>query len=419
MLNEWHQQWRIAMAALIGTAVSFSVWPTLSSLFIAPLQETFGWSRGEIALAQNASLAAAFLSPALGGLIDRLGVRPVLLCGLLLTAMAYFLLAMLQGSLLMYYVLYTLFSVVGVATTGLSFTRVVSGAFASSRGLALAVTRSGLALSGAILPSLIFSAISHYGWRMGFVSLGALILLLALPISWCWVRGASLAPMAACHAVPRRGQSLPGLLRNRRVILICMASALNYAPIVALLSQFQPLLIGKGLSPVDAAAAIGLIGLSALVGALLTGALVDRLWAPLIACIFTLGPALGCMLLLQPQISSGMAVLALILLGLGQGAEIDVVAFMIARYFGLQSYASIYGLSVFCIAAMVALAGSLIGLAYDHFGNYDIALTVASACFLTSALSYLAMGRYPQLSAESAKELDGSCEVGVGTESSA
>ena len=37
---------------------------------------------------------------------------------------------------------------------------------------------------------------------------------------------------------------------------------------------------------------------------------------------------------------------------LGLGAEIDVVAFMVARYFGVPSFASIYGLAVFAIALL-------------------------------------------------------------------
>lgn len=412
-LKEWREQWRLGTAALVGTAVSFSVWPSLSSLFIAPLQEAFGWSRGEIALAQNANLAAALLSPVLGRLIDRLGVRPVLLGGLLLTSLAYFLMALLQRSLPLYYALYTFLSMVGVTTSGLSYTRVVSGAFVASRGLALALTRSGLALSGAVLPSLIFGVINRYGWRMGFVTLGTLILLLALPSSWRWIRGASVAPLAvARHPLAVGRQSLLALLGNRRVLLICLAASLSYAPIVALLSQFQPLLTGKGLSAGEAAAAIGLVGLSALVGALLTGMLVDRFWAPLVACLFTLGPALGCLVLLQPHLSTWMAVLALVLLGLGQGAEIDLLAFMVARYFGLRSYAAIYGLSVLFIAALVALAGSLIGQAYDRFGNYDVALLVAAVCFLCSALSYLSMGRYPDLAAAPGLERLGGRELG-------
>lgn len=395
-LAEWRQSWRLGLAALIGTGVSFSVWPSVSSLFVAPLQDAFGWSRGEIALAQNASLAAALMAPVLGRLVDRVGVRPVLLGGLLLTAIAYFLLAMVRGTLPMYYLFYAVLCVVGTTTTGLTFTRVVSGAFEESRGLALAITRCGLAVSGAVLPAVVFAVISLYGWRMGFFTLGMLILVLALPCAWLWIRGTSLAPVAIDRDARRAPPSLIGLLRNHRVLLICVASAFNYAPIVALLSQIQPLLMGKGLEPSDAAALIGVVGIAALVGALFTGVLVDRIWAPLVACVFTLGPALGCLLLLPDSIDYWMAIVALILLGLGQGAEIDVVAFMIARYFGLRSYASIYGLSVFFIAAMVALGGSLIGLSYDFFGDYNVALSVAAGCFVLSAFSYLAMGRYPR-----------------------
>ena len=399
-LLEWRQNWRLGLAALIGTGVSFSVWPSVSSLFVAPLQEAFGWSRGEIALAHNASLAGALMAPVLGRLVDRMGVRPVLLGGLLLTAIAYFFLAMVRGSLPMYYLFYAVLCVVGTATTGLTFTRVVSGAFDESRGLALAITRCGLAVSGAVLPAVVFAIISLYGWRMGFVALGTLILLLALPCAWLWIRGASLAP--ASSDVRRAHPSLISLLRNHRVLLICLASAFNYVPIVALLSQVQPLLVGKGLEASNAAALIGVVGVAALVGALLTGVLVDRVWAPLVACVFTLGPALGCLLLLPGSIDYCVAIVALILLGLGQGAEIDVVAFMIARYFGLRSYASIYGLSVFFIAAMIALGGALIGLSYDYFGDYNVALSVAAGCFVLSAFSYLAMGRYPQREESSA-----------------
>ena len=40
--------------------------------------------------------------------------------------------------------------------------------------------------------------------------------------------------------------------------------------------------------------------------------------------------------------------------------------------------------------------GSLIGVAYDYFGGYDVAIMVASASFALAALLYLAMGPYPE-----------------------
>lgn len=392
-VSEWRMHWRVALAATLGAGVSFSIWPAVSSLFVEPLQATFGWSRGEIALAQNASLAAALFSPVLGRLVDRIGVRPVLLVGLCLTAMGYFCLALLHGPLPVYYLIYTLFAIVGVTTTGLTFTRVISGAFDASRGLALAVTRSGLALSSAILPPVVFMVIAAFGWRAGYALMGILILAVAFPVTWLWIRNGAVQSVSA--AAGRAPIAWSSLLKNHRVVLICLAAALNYAPIVALLSQFQPMLTGKGVDPADAAGIIGLIGAAALIGALISGVLVDRVWAPAVAFIFTLGPALGCLMLMSDSLDRTTAIIAVVLLGLGQGAEIDVVAYMIARYFGLKAYASIYGLSVLVISLMVAIGGTLIGLSFDRFGHYNVALAVASGCFVISALSYLGMGRYP------------------------
>lgn len=400
--REWRQQWRVGAAATMGAGVAFSVWPSVSSLFVAPLEEAFGWTRGEIALAQYAALLGAFASPFLGRLVDRIGVKVVLLCGAVLTGICYLLLASMNGSLGMFYLFYGLLSVIGLTTTGLTFTRVVAGAFSASRGFALAVTRSGLAIAGALLPSLVFLIISRYGWQAGYAFMAALVLLITLPCAWFWITPAAVEAGAAKSTTTpaQRPQAWMTLLRNHKVLVICFAAAMTYAPIVAVLSQLHPLLIGKGISAVNAASAIGLMGVSAFIGALLAGTLVDRIWAPLIACVFTLGPALSCLLLLPEALDSNTVILAIVLLGLGQGAEIDLVAFMIARYFGLRSYASIYGISVLFIGTFFAFGAALIGHSYDVFGNYDVALMCACACFVVAALSYLAMGRYPAAETE-------------------
>src|SRR2546425_9387412 len=83
MAAEWRQSWRLGLAALLGAACAYSVWTAVSSLFVQPLQDAFGWSRGQIALAYNAGLVTAFVAPLIGRAVDRLGVRPVLIGGLI------------------------------------------------------------------------------------------------------------------------------------------------------------------------------------------------------------------------------------------------------------------------------------------------------------------------------------------------
>jgi len=90
-----------------------------------------------------------------------------------------------------------------------------------------------------------------------------------------------------------------------------------------------------------------------------------------------------------------MAGVGLVLIGLAQGAEIDVIAFIIARYFGMTSFAAIYGLSTLFIAAFAGLGGIAFGFAFDHFKSYNQALIGAAVLFLLAAAAYLFLGRYP------------------------
>ena len=396
VVREWKRSWRQGIASLLGGAVAFSVWAAVSSLFIQPLQDAFGWSRGDISLAFGAGLISAFAAPIIGRMVDRLGVRPVLIAGLLLTALCYVLLALMSGSLVYYYAVYFAFTIFGMCTTGITYTRVISGAFHDTRGSALAIVRSGLALSGALLPILLFAAMTRWGFAGGFLTLAALILLVSLPLAWFWIpsRHREVRHPNATHTGLSDGWSI--LLRKPKVLLICLASALNYAPVIAIMTQLMPLAQSKGMTDEMAVGAVSFLGVAAVGGALLSGFLVDRFWAPMIAFILNITPAIGCLLLLPDTVAPWMLNASVLMIGLGQGAEIDIVAYMIARYFGLRSYATIYGLSVLAIALSVAVAASAIGQAYDLFGSYNIPLMCAAASFALAAVSYLLMGRYPR-----------------------
>ena len=392
--SEWRHAWRPGVAALFAGSLGYSLYAAVSSLFVEPLQQQFGWSRGDIAMVHSFGLVIAFIAPLIGRMTDRHGVRPILSAGLLLTAIGYGLLASMAGSLGYYYGAHFFFSLVGMATTGITVTRILSGAFEATRGTALAIARSGLAVGGALMPMALFPTIMRFGTAGGYLLLAAFILLVALPLVWFWVP--SRAAEAKAGRAPQPGaDSARMLLANGKVRILIAASVLNYVPVVALLSQMKPLAVDKGLDAVAAVGAVSVMGAAAAGGALLSGLLVDRFWAPAVAFVLNIAPAIGCLLLLQHDVPPALFYSAVLMIGLGQGAEIDIVAYMIARYFGLRSYATIYSLSTLGIALGVALGASLIGRAYDHFGNYDVALVAASGSFFVAALFYLAMGRYP------------------------
>lgn len=403
--REWRAHWRQGLAAFLTIGTSHGALNAASSLYVQPLQDAFGWSRGEIALAQNAALVSALMAPFVGRAVDRLGARWLMLPGMAVSLSVYLGLAAMNGSLLLYYALYVCLAIFGLTASGLTCGRVVSEYFVESRGFSLAVVRSGLALTSAVVPPALYAIIAGWSFRAGYLFQALLVGALAIPAVWAWVRPAASHARTDASARPpadgadQRGRTTLSLLRDSKVWLLCLGAGLGYAPANALLSQLQPLLVSKGLGGAEAAGLVGFAGMASLVGALVTGLLVDRLWAPAVALGFAVGSAAGTALLAANGSLDGTgAMLAVMLIGLGLGAEIDLVSFLVARYFGVRSFSSVYGITVFWIAASGALGASGLGLAYDRFGNYDAALVAISVSFLLSGLVYLMLGRYPRSS---------------------
>src|SRR5690606_13885748 len=97
--QEWRTHWRALAASSIGVATGFSMLQFNASIFIQPWQQSFGWSRGEIAAAHNGMILTALLSPFAGALLDRYGVRRPLLVAMALMGLSYIAMAQLGGSL--------------------------------------------------------------------------------------------------------------------------------------------------------------------------------------------------------------------------------------------------------------------------------------------------------------------------------
>lgn len=392
-MQEWRENWRVGSAIFLALSFSLGAYMTASSMFIIPLQNAFGWSRSEIAFAHNAGIVSALLSPFFGRLADRCGARPIMLVGGLIFGSGYLGLALMHGSLPLFYTLFVIIFVSGLSTSGLICSRVVSEAFILSRGFSLAAARSGMALAGAVLPAILYIVITHHGWRAGYMVQALLVLFLVWPAIFFWVgRGKTVKP-ASQRSADTQWRTL---LSERRLWILCLAASLGYAPATALMSQLQPILIDKDISALSAASLVGLAGVASFGGALVTGVLVDRFWAPGVALIFACGSAAGCVLLASASsLDEVFAAFAIVLIGLGLGAEIDVVAFIVARYFGVQNFSTLYGVMVLFMSFSGAISAWSLGSAYDRFGDYNLALYVMAGVFFSAGLTYLLLGRYP------------------------
>jgi predicted MFS family arabinose efflux permease len=371
-----------------------SIGPTVFSLFIAPLEEDFGWSRGQIGLAHMASIAGAISAPILGRLIDRNGSRRPIMLSFVLLGLFWLLLAGMPGYIILYYLLFTGLTVVGLPSTGLGYARAISAVFVKSRGISLAVARAGMSLSAALLPIVLFAVISGYGWRAGYMAMAALAVLVGLPIAWAGIERRKEDKVSAPPAVLAHSAGL-SFWSDRKVMIIAISTAFAYAPLIAIMSQAQPLLIDKGLDGQTAAKLVSLFGISSVIGAFVAGFFLDRIWAPAVAlCIMSLGAAGAGVLAFLPG-TLGIAAIGVLLIGFAMGAETDISAFIVARYCGVANFSSVYGIVILAISLASAVGSSGIGFMYDAQGSYALALAIAAGCFIAAGFGYLLLGRYP------------------------
>jgi hypothetical protein len=102
-------------------------------------------------------------------------------------------------------------------------------------------------------------------------------------------------------------------------------------------------------------------------------------------CIF--GAVTFGIVLLRTAAGTRLVFLAVFLIGLGMGAEVDIIAYLTSRYFGLRAFGEIYGYAFASYTLAGALGPWLMRLGFDRSGSYGSILVVfLSATFLAAVL---------------------------------
>jgi MFS family permease len=392
--------WVIVMTAVMGIAVSFGSLVIFAfSVFIKPLGDQFGWSRTEISLAFTmTALTVAFASPLIGRQVDRVGARKVLLPCVAVYGAAFCGLATVH-SLTQFYAIYVLLGLVGNGTTQLCYARVISAWFDKRRGIALATMMAGVGAGAIAIPPVATRLIEIYGWRETYLIFGITIFLLGLIPAGLLLR--ETPPDAAVQrekATSDFGMRGSEAVRTPVFWLMLAGFFLFSVSVNGSVAHLVPVLTDRGIGNETAALAASMLGVLTLGGRLLTGALLDRFAGSRVTGIFFAIAAVGVAVLSQAHtVTMGFAGAGLI--GLGMGAEADVMPYLVSRYFGLRSFSEIYGYTFTAYAFAGALGPLLMGWSYDHLHSYSIALAGLAAAMLIGAAVLASLPRYPVLTA--------------------
>lgn len=397
-MGEWRQHWTMLMPCTLGIMLC-SVPNYSLGVMIRPLEEEYGWSRAEISSGPFIiALIALIGAPLIGMVMDRYGARRIALPGVLLFCATLALCSMATSSIWTWWLLWVVVGIAAMTVIPSMWTFAINSFFDKNRGKALAIALSGTGIGAFSMPPLTNWLIDVYGWRGAYVALGLILALICFPLTLFFFRSAAdVLRKAKSNAAPviLSGMTAREGFRTLRFYLLALATVIFSTAICGLTANQTPILIAQGLTPASAAAIAGLMGIGSIIGRLVGGVLLDKWDARRVAAISVLMPCLNVGLLIAFPTSIEAAMVATFVLGLAIGTELDAVAYLAARHFGLRAlgllYGTINGLMLFANGFAPMLANHV----YDITRSYHPYMWAVIPAFFVTAVLFLALGRYP------------------------
>jgi len=398
--------WWIVVVSAIGLGLGYAPIIVYSfGVFIKPLTQELHSNRASISLAFTlANLLQSVSSPLAGRLADRFGARRVILLSTVILAVLLVSSHLVLAKLWDFYVFYGLLGFVGSGPAPIPYVKVISRWFDRRRGLALGLTMFGIGSGAILMPALAQRLIARLGWRSTYMVIGLLVLVVSVPVVAFFLKESpeemGLLPdgAIAVRQAPEKQNTGEGMAwrdarRSKAFWLMVGAIFLVGASVHGCVVHLVPLLSDQGVSSNRVALATSLLGSALLIGRVGSGYLLDRFFAPRVAlCLF--GAAACGIALLRMGAASGLVLLAVFLIGLGMGAEVDIIAYLVSRYFGLRAFGEVYGYAFASYVLAGALGPWFMGLGFDRSGSYGSVLVGFLLATLLAVVLMTRLGPY-------------------------
>lgn len=397
--SEFRRHWRALSAATIGTATSIVVLPFYTNgLFIPELEAEFGWTRAELtSLPLIGSVILILTAPLVGVVVDRFGARVPASLSLVALAASFLLLSLNGGSFLGYAAVFASMYLLASASTAVSFSRVINERFDRRRGIALGITFAGGGVVAFLAPRLLGTTIAE-NWRAGYQILGivtlvgALLVLLLMPGRGDRSGGPASTGAAGIPATVIRG-SVWSVVRTSLFVRLSLVFLTLSLAVGGMTSHLVPLLRDSGVDAGSAAATASLIGIAIIVGRLGVGLLVDRFFAPYVGIGVLVLASLGYLVLLVG--GPGFAAAAAVGIGLALGAEVDLLGYITARYYGITHYSRIFGMLYAAFTLGIGAGPLLLAELRAATGGYGLPLIVSLGFLVFAAVLLATLPRFP------------------------
>ncbi len=381
-------------------------WQGFTVLFI-PISQSLGLSNAQTAMPFALSRAEnGLMGPITGWLLDRYGVRRLMLIGTIFTGVGYILLA--QTSTFWAFVFVYLFVVsVGSSTSFMqASTTAINTWFARRRGIAMSINSAAFRLGGAFMVPLLSVAVLRWGWETAALWVGIGMLALIAPLSILFKRspesiglgpdgdplpkqvsGSDAESNSAEITATDDDWTAKDAIRTRAFWVLALGTVLRMSVHGTIFVHFVPILVWKGETQQTAANLIGLVALISVPLILYFGWLSDRLGRQklLAGCYLS---AASSLLLLNVVDGTWPILLAMILFtGTEIGSGLNWA--LVGDLFGRRRFATIRGLLSPIYNVALFSMPILAGWVKDETGSYELVLIAGGVIMIAAALTFL------------------------------
>ena len=410
--------WHVVLGGFLALCLSYGVRYSFG-VFVYPMFQETGWPMSVISISASVNiLTYAIAGIFFGRLADRIAPKWIMTTGSMLTATGFYFLIHAETPAGLY-LSYGILCGVGHACLGMVVCAAAIGKwFIRKRGVALGLSSMGIGVGTMLMGPAAAYIVGAYGWRAGFVVFGALILALGILIGQVLMGKTTPeanglrpdgdpavreGPGPAAVPEQRAGTSLRPVLTDRRFWVLAVCNSLATATLMMVFVHQVAYAVGNHIGKFEAAAALGIVGLTSSGSKFFFGWLCDRLAdAKYAAALGFFLMAIGMGLLIGADTAVVLYLFAVIF-GIGYGSMAPLMPYLTADRFGAQVLGSAYGMLIFFVAGIGGSIGPVIGgLIYDRTGSYGNAWLLN--LILLMAISVLILTLKPAKANDTARQ---------------
>jgi MFS family permease len=372
-------------------------------VFVGPIEQTFGWTRAQVSIAATIIVFVSVITqPIQGILVDRYGVRRVSLISVPIFCASIAGLYFIPANIAVFYGAWVIVTLCGMALWNGSYNKVMAAWYDRKLGMAVGIIGAGQGVGGALVPLICQTLITHVGWRGAYVGLALITLVMTFSCNYLFLYNepADKGLLPDGEGVASRAEkSLPeGLtfkeaLEERPFWIMAISFFLLGTMTTTIVAHLIPMLVDSGITPQTAVLSMSAFGIAVIIGRICAGLSLDHFYAPWVLIAFMIGPIVGLVMFALGHPGSTAFVWAA-LIGLGVGAEIDVLGYLIPRYCGRLAYAKLYGslLAAFQLGGGIGTAA--LGIIRTSQGAYTNGLWAIAVTTVLSVIVISQIGPY-------------------------